>query len=546
LPTTLCALFAARKTPTEFMLCVVALRLVISLLDLTETTRGNSLIESARLTQPTFSRFSFRRLNIYTTEKSKLVSFPTATNTASYTFAEAARASITCRSTKTFRVLKKYLPCHCVLLFNRTNKNTLLPAYHFNRLNPKDPSRFTVSFTANGSPDEQIYNITHSTETGNTYSVTYSDAHFPTIAYASVACSLEFPLASPSADANAPKVLLPSEFTVNLFNPDFQVTVEMKHSTLKGNFWEFSMPKHSFPPPTNSQIDAGYTPPVSERLYFRWRKEGGVLSRSQLRCSLVSTANTPGSSSRDRKAGAKEPDITLAMYEGVGDKHGRGEFVVYESNFRRVDIEDLKGLDLVMVIGARVINDIWFCPTATTFNTGSEVMVGSGSKQKGKNSPPVPVLASQPVPLQAGPPPQPGTFSQRFRQHQRQGHEQSPPAYPAGSGGLTAYPPEKTNGPTPEQERAKKDQERRRIEAEQAEIHCMLAREEAQEQARKQAAINAETERLKRLYQQESRNRPQRPGPPAPVSQNTRPVQQMPTQSRYRFVSLGSSYPDPN
>jgi hypothetical protein len=281
-----------------------------------------------------------------------------------------------------------------------------------------------------------------------------------------------------------PKVLLPAEFTLNLYNPDSSVRVELKHSTLRGNYWEFSLPKRSFMFPTSSQLDAGYAPPVSERMVFRWRKEGGVLSRQQLRCTLVSPGHLPGARGKEKKAGATEPDITLCMYSGVGEKNGRGELVVYESNFRRVDIEDLKGLEMILVLGARVVNDIWFCATAISFNTHAI------SKKKSFSSstmllPPTPPVSPSNGLLQAG------TFPRGHHQQQQFRPTPSPEKQP---------PPRPPPPPLP---RRDAEAERRRIQAEQDNIRRMLVQEEERERERRRERVEAETVQLRREYEQE-------------------------------------------
>ncbi|KAI5778429.1 hypothetical protein EDC01DRAFT_790970 [Geopyxis carbonaria] len=372
------------------------------------------------------------------------------------------------------------------------------PTFLFSHPNHREPHLSTIEYTANGSPKQPVYTYTRSPEHANTYATTLADANFPSIIYASLTTSLELPPASPGA--SDPKVLLPADFTLHLYNPNSSVTVELKHSTLRGNFWEFTLPKRSFVPPTNAGIDAGYTPPVSEFLTFRWRKEGGALSRKQLRCSLVSPGNLPGAK---RNAGAGEPDIPLAMYAGVGDKHGRGELVVYESNFQRVHLEDLKGLEMVLLLGARVINDIHFCPTATTFNTGGAVSVSTSSTRNR--------AGSSPLPPTRNPTPAPNSFPVQQQHPQHPQHSQHPGSsqqqYRTSQNAQNAPIPVPTPrpGPTPQDlARRKRDEAERaaRIDAEQAAIRTMLATEEAREAAARQAAVDAETARLARLYAQ--------------------------------------------
>ncbi|KAF8246544.1 hypothetical protein K440DRAFT_631056 [Wilcoxina mikolae CBS 423.85] len=375
------------------------------------------------------------------------------------------------------------------------------PTYHFTYADSKSPSPTTthITFTANGSPSQQLYTLSRASSPANTYTISLLDAHFPSITYATLTTTLTF---APSTDS-APRVVLPKDFTLHLFAPDSSIAFTHHHSALRGSYWEFSLPKHSFPPPSNSALDATYTPPVTDTLRFRWRKEGGVLSRSQLKCSLVS--------------GNDEPDIALAMYAGVGDKAGRGELVVYESNFRRVEMEDLRGLEMVMLLGARIINDVWFLPTAMIFNAPDV-----GGKQRGRgasagaatNNP----TAAPPQPPLVVPPQQQqqavngGTFAQRFQNQQQQQQPQqyqqrgAPPVDRLAEDHRRKQESEKRRKLEAEQRRKLEAEQRRKIEAEQAAIRRMLAEEEAREKSR----IDAETERLRRVYEHEQQNMQQR------------------------------------
>lgn len=113
---------------------------------------------------------------------------------------------------------------------------------------------------------------------------------------------------------------------------------------------------------------------------FRWRKEGGVLSKPSLRCSLIHPNNLPlqddGLGAYRRGSGTEssggDPDTTVAIFtNGLGGKRQKGEVTIYESNLARVDVEDVKGLELALVLGAAVIADVWFGDTRTLFNLSS-------------------------------------------------------------------------------------------------------------------------------------------------------------------------------
>jgi hypothetical protein len=303
------------------------------------------------------------------------------------------------------------------------------------------PTTTSITFSASGSPAQHQYTLQRSSA-ANTYAITLLDASFPDIVYATLSTVL-----TTTATGDP---LLPQEFTLNLFNPSSAVSVRLHHSALRGNYWQFSLPRASFLHPTASQLDTTYHPPSSELLTFRWRRTGGLVTKPQLQCVLVSNGK------------GDEPDLAVAMYYGVGDKAGKGELVVYEGNFRRVDTMDLKGLEMVLVVSARVVNDVWFRETASVFNAPHVA-----AKQRGRGA-----SAPIPVAMEGGQ----GTFSQRFA-----AQEEKIPFTPADQAA------------------------RERIRKEQEEIHRMLAAEEAAERRRKQAAIDAETQRLRRVYEQEQR-----------------------------------------
>ena len=390
------------------------------------------------------------------------------------------------------------------------------------------PTTTKVTFKANGSPAQQLYTLARDPGPRDTYALSLLDARFPTIRYSTLTTVLTPP---PAFDNGGP--LLPRTFTVHLFAPDSSITVDLHSPRLGGNHWDFALPQHSFPPPSQSAVDATYAPPVAEMLRFRWRKEGGILSRSQLRCSLVH--------------GGDEPDTVLAMYAGVSDKAGRGELVVYESNFRRVEMEDLKGLEMVMLVSARAINDIWFLPTAISFNAALSTSNGANGNASNTSNTGIAGNAA-------------ATNGRRMQQHGRGAsappllspHDQHPnsffqPAPAAAAAAAAAAGAEPKKPAVDLQKRRLQEAEKRRAEAErqraieneQAAIRRMLAEEETRERARRQALVDAETEHLRRVYAREAMSRrasvpqgrrqqqPHHPSP-HPPPQPARPQQRPP------------------
>lgn len=227
------------------------------------------------------------------------------------------------------------------------------------------------------------------------------------------------------------------------------------------------------------------------------------MTRPQLRCSLVSPANlpTPSGGTSTKKAGANEPDIPIAMFTSLGDKRGTGEITIYQSNLKRVEVEDLKGLEVVLLLSAMAIGDIWFLPTNTVFNLNPPIRGGAGGTSRGrKNSfplasapPVVTISAPQPHPPtsspQHGKKPMAASFAARFQQ-QEQSHQR------------------RHSTPAEDSEYARRVHEeaaRKRVlaEQEQHQIRRMLAEEEVREKRRREEEVNRETERLRSIYEQE-------------------------------------------
>ncbi|KAF3933731.1 hypothetical protein ABW19_dt0205262 [Dactylella cylindrospora] len=85
--------------------------------------------------------------------------------------------------------------------------------------------------------------------------------------------------------------------------------------------------------------------------------------------SAASTSSDPSA----RKKGGAEPDITVAIMDKLKD------VTIYEPNLHRVDVEDKKGLELVLVLTATVIADIYFTAPSTSFNIGAQSAITVGA-----------------------------------------------------------------------------------------------------------------------------------------------------------------------
>ncbi|PQE33452.1 hypothetical protein CJF32_00003350 [Rutstroemia sp. NJR-2017a WRK4] len=275
-----------------------------------------------------------------------------------------------------------------------------------------------------------------------------------------------------------PVPIVPNGFTIQLYNPDQQVLVkQVSGSWTNSNHWEFEMPQTSFRVPSASALDRSQNDPAASdftlKVSFKWKKDGKF--SKDLSCFLV------GKTVDGKKS--KEPDIPIAMFKGGKD------LTVYQPNMHRVDVEDFKGLEVVLLLSAAVIKDIFFNASREMFNISSPNTTPSGSNRKRNNSGPV----------------------------IRESRSNSSPTM---SGGMTPSLPARTqtnpNGPSPVNPRTQweidaetarlkalveaEERERQRAEAlEEQRIKQMLENEE-KERRRREAEIAKETERLRKQY----------------------------------------------
>ncbi|CAK7267286.1 hypothetical protein SEPCBS57363_002519 [Sporothrix epigloea] len=172
----------------------------------------------------------------------------------------------------------------------------------------------------------------------------------------------------------SPTAKTPDLFTIQLYSPDQAVAVRYTPSSWnRTESWEFEVPVETFRLPSASRLDrqqaaatAMATAPLAAapKNGFRWKRDGR-LGNKDMTCYLV--GQTVGLQR------SKEPDITVALF-----KHGRDPAVtIYEPNLQRVDVQDRKGLDLVFLLSAQGIRDLYLTPRPDTFNmVGAPVGTG--------------------------------------------------------------------------------------------------------------------------------------------------------------------------
>ncbi|KAF7862721.1 hypothetical protein EAF04_007594 [Stromatinia cepivora] len=325
----------------------------------------------------------------------------------------------------------------------------------------------------------------------NCYAVALYDSCNPEVLYAEVLVQPEWTQPTLSqAEVRAqngipapPVPIVPNSFTVQLYNPDQQVLVkQIPGSWNSSAYWEFEMPQISFRAPSASALDRSQSDPAASdftpKVAFKWKRDGKF--SKDLSCFLV------GKTAEGRRN--KEPDIPIAMFKGGKD------LTIYQPNMHRVDVEDFKGLEVVLLLSAAVIKDIFFNPSREMFNISSP-NTNPGPSRKRNNSGPV------------------------IRENGRTAIS------PVMAGGvITSLPPRRTSyplppGPSPpstvnprtqweidaETARLKalveaEERERQRLELlEEQRIKKMLEEEE-REQRRRDAEIAKETERLRKQY----------------------------------------------
>lgn len=190
----------------------------------------------------------------------------------------------------------------------------------------------------------------------------------------------------------APEPMLPTDFTIQLYNPDQQVVVRQRPGSLgHAPKWEFALPQQTFRTPSASALDrTQHDPAASEntpKITFKWKKDGKFAK--DLTCFLSGkTAEIDGARKK-----SKEPDITVGIFKGLK------EVTLYEPNLQRVEMEDMKGLEIVLLLGAVVIRDVYFGHLRDTFN------ISTGSRKASNATSPVtgPLLSSPSPPHHLAP-----------------------------------------------------------------------------------------------------------------------------------------------
>jgi hypothetical protein len=197
-----------------------------------------------------------------------------------------------------------------------------------------------------------------------------------------------------------PQPMYPTEFAIQLYNPDSQVVVRQQTTKWSSTTsWEFSIPQTTFRMPSASDLDRTQSDPAANvntpRVNFAWRKEGRL--GKDMTCYMTGkSTDVTGKKAKKNK----EPDIAVALFSGLK------EMSIMEPNMYRVDVEDYKGLEVALLLSAAVIRDLFFSDAREQFHINdAAVRKNSGGLRARKGSSPSegphvtpPVMTPQPPP----------------------------------------------------------------------------------------------------------------------------------------------------
>ncbi|KAF4626076.1 hypothetical protein G7Y89_g12084 [Cudoniella acicularis] len=394
-----------------------------------------------------------------------------------------------------------------------------LPTFHI-KPSSDNPLSSTIYLTQNGSELQPEYTFRRPDPSlpasKNCYGVALYDSYNPEVLYAEVLVQPEWTQPTLSAaEIRAqngipppPVPIVPNNFTIQLYNPDQQVTVkQIAGSWNSSAHWEFEMPQNSFRLPSASALDRSQSDPaasdITPKIAFKWKRDGKL--SKDISCFL-SGKTTDGKKN-------KEPDITVAMYKTGKDQN---HLTIYEPNMHRVEVEDVKGLEVVFILSAAVIKDIFFNANREMFNISSPTMTNARRKNSGPviagngKSSSTPPMMSGAVFASSSPPrmnniPASQIPSQQAHKPQKRQSSKPPPADPRTQWEIdaeTARLKAMVEAEEKERERAERKEEKR--------IKKMLEEEEKERQ-RREAEVAKETERLRKQYGVQAPPLPSRP-----------------------------------
>lgn len=416
-----------------------------------------------------------------------------------------------------------------------------LPTFYFKQSSDAPALTSLLYLTANGddpTPQYVFRRADPATQPAarNRYAAALTDTAGQDVVYAEVLVDPDWTQPTLSAaelrqngGVNPPPVAqVPDSFTLQLYAPDQQVGVKL----IPGSFtsregYEFEMPQQSFRLPSASKLDRSQDDPhlreAVPKVTFRWKRDGRL--SKDMTCYMV------GKSVGGRRS--KDPDITVALYKFSNKEDS---VTIYEPNLHRVEVEDRKGLEVVILLSSQVIKDLYLAPGKDPFNlspgaagssAGGASAAVNGRRKNSRPSPthaatsdslldPVkpagPALASQALPTTK--PPRTVAFADTpaSTAAPAAANARPPPADPRTQWEIDAET-RRLQQMVEKEEREREKRER----AEQKRIKKMIEEEE-KERRRREAEVEKETERLRKKYGIEGQDIPSaRPAlPPRP------------------------------
>ena len=443
-------------------------------------------------------------------------------------------------------------------IYGRTNTlsamTNLSLAFFLKSGSDNEKHNASILLSQYGSDAEPIYSLRHLDPSlpasKNRYAAAIYDSYNPEVLFGEVLLIPTWTQPSLSQEEirlnggvpPPPQPILPTEFTIQLYNPDQQVILKYRPGSWNSaTSWDFEMPQRTFRQPSASALDRTTSDPAASittpKLNFKWKREGKL--SKDLVCMLSGKSSEPDGSKRKNR----EPDITISIFKYLRD------ITLYEPNLYRVEMEDSKGLELVLLLSAIVIRDVYFSHMRQAFNI-SEIPRRNSNEPKQRLSP-RPTKAAVPLSLQhlpqnsANAVPQPNRAS---KPHQTEALNNVPPP-PLPNVRLSKPIETSSSRPPPTDPRSQweidaetirlkkqvEHEERERKHAERAEMKRVKKMVEAEEREayRKRAEIDKETERLKRRYANEQHLVPQQEARPALPLRLEHPQRYSAPQSAY-------------
>lgn len=376
----------------------------------------------------------------------------------------------------------------------------------------------------------------------NCYAAALFDAYNPEVLFAEVLARPGWTQPTPGQASGGggagsvpppPQPVMPNEFAIQLYNPEQQVRVEVKSKWSGADSYEFSMPQDVFRTPSNSSLDKGQSDPASlditPRIEFVWKKESKL--NKDLTCYM-----TGKSTDKKTKKGKKDPDIAIGLWRQMR------ELTIYEPNLGRIDMEDPKGLEVVLLLSAVVIKDLYFSqkdqlPELFNISDGAARKLSSGGRKLSNPksayiAPPTaaPLSSHTPAALTATPNQIKRSSLPRLQTTPPQLSAASKPppmADPRAQWELDAETARlKAQEEAEARERTRKRREREKADELERRRLQKMVEEEEKTARKKQADIDKETERLRKLYGVQPISQQQQPPRPQPNSSSLRPQQQ--------------------